>query len=106
MKKTMLLGMVLLTMVFGATGCGNKAEANVELERHTDVEIIKAMIYEDYEITADTIEVNEYTGDRYDADGIQRIDDEFVNYTAYDEDGEIVASGGVDLSWAEYTYCK
>ena len=103
MKKTMLLGMVLLTMVFGATGCGNKAEAMVN--HFTDEQIVRAYLEGDG-IHADSIEISEYTGDRYDDEGIQRIGDDFVNYLAYDENGKLMWSGGVDLSWAESTYCK
>lgn len=104
MKKTMLLGMALLTMVFGATGCGNKAE--VEANHLTDEQIIAAMLYEDYGVHVDNIEISEYTGDRYDDEGIQRIDDDFVNYYVYDEDGYITYIGGVDLSCAEQWYCE
>lgn len=103
MKKAMLLGMVLLTMVFGVTGCGNKAEAMIN--HLTDEQIIEMYLYEEEGILADTIEVNEYTGDRYDDKGIQRIDDDCMDVIAY-EDGEIVYFGSIDISWAENDISK
>lgn len=103
MKKTMLLGMVLLTMVFGVTGCGNKTEAMTS--RLTNEQIVAIYLYEEDGIQADTIEISEYTGDRYDDEGIQRIGDDYMRVIAY-EDDEIVYFGGLDISYAENTISR
>lgn len=109
MKKTMLLGMVLLTMVIGITGCGSKAEAEAEavIVHISDEQIVREYLAEEHGIQADNIEItyNEEL-DRYDDNGIQRFGEDFRDYIAYDKDGNVVALGSVDLSWAAYIYCN
>lgn len=89
MKKTMLLGMVLLTMVFGATGCGTKHTE----ETHTDEEIIKSMLVEDHGHENFEVEILDYN---------EETDE--IEYLSY-LDGNLSWCGTVDRSWAENVYC-
>lgn len=86
MKKTMLLGMVLLTMVFG-TMIYDKLT-------YTDEEIVKAMLSDDF--NNDNFEVEIISYDK------ETDELEFQSYL----DGKMRWCGTVDKSWAKNVYCK
>lgn len=85
MKKTMLLGMVLLTMVFGVTGCQ---------KTYTDEEIVRASLVEDYGHENFEVEIIDYD---------EKTDE--LKYLSY-ENGNLRWCGTIDKSWAESTFCK
>lgn len=103
MKKTMLLVMGLLALAFGATGCGNTT--NAEIADTSDSYVLERYIEEECGIDIDGIEI--FYGEGLSNNGRdEHFDDDYVEYIGYNEDGEIVACGGVDISWAEQVCCK
>lgn len=86
MKKTMLLGMVLLTMVFGTIVYDKLT--------YTDEEIVKTMLSTDYDNDNFEVEIISYDEE---TDEI-----EFQSYL----DGKMSWCGSVDKTWAKNVYCE
>lgn len=86
MKKIMLLGMVLLTMVFGTIVYDKLT--------YTDEEIVKTMLSTDFDNDNFEVEIISYDEE---TDEI-----EFQSYL----DGKMRWCGTVDKSWAKNVYCE
>lgn len=86
MKKIMLLGMVLLTMVFGTIVYDKLT--------YTDEEIVKTMLSTDYDNDNFEVEIISYDEEN---DEI-----EFQSYL----DGKMSWCGSVDKTWAKNVYCE
>lgn len=92
MKKIFALGMVLVILI-GVMLYLNNCTASEEVS--TTEETIIAYEKINRGVDVERVEI-------LDTVECEWNDDDFVDYLGYDVDGNLVACGGVDLSYAEY----
>lgn len=98
--KKFTLGMVLVALFLLGYYVGNIARDYVDDSKDNRVEMSVEDTIKSYKAAKDGVDIDRVEYTRYDKD--TEYGDDYISYIGYDEHNNVVAIGGVDLSYATY----